>query len=467
MAKRKRRNGVYYREDRQRWGYQVYLRGVSYKRYAWGSRAEARAALIELKKDIESRPEEPRLPSTALITVVNDYLADSAEDGRSKWRIDGARWNFGKVIIPHFGAPTVITSITTDQIKKMVLQRKRDGKKPKTLWHDFTNLRALLNYAIKKELLKKNPADALDTSIIGSTRSKKSPLNLPAVDRAADSIQNPSDRAYFDFLRYTGLRKDEANRLRWDDINFDEGWFHCRGTKTDESDAYLPMAPALAESLKRHKASSKSEYVFPGRSARTAGKRIYSRRRMFEKIELLTASCDDCGAPKIANRRHCLSCKQVESVSRVHRCSKCRSTNVIEGIGCTACGSANVRKGVKLRPKDLRDYFASTVQTDDPGVLMSLMRHTNLTTTTKYLRAKQEAMKEAVSGMGQTYGKTLGESLGETQNPLPGQKTTPNGTWRILEELIEDELTQEDSVSYVSGGGQIRTVDAADMSRVL
>jgi integrase len=82
-------------------------------------------------------------------------------------------------------------------------------------------------------------------------------------------------------------------------------------------------------------------------------------------------------------------------------CSKCKSTRVNEGVGCVTCGSKNIKAGVKLRPKDMRDYFASTVQTDDPRVLMTLMRHTNLTTTTKYLRAMNDRMKDAVSNLGQ------------------------------------------------------------------
>jgi hypothetical protein len=45
-----------------------------------------------------------------LITVVSAYLVDSAEKGRSGWRIDGMRWNFNKVIIPFFGAATPISS---------------------------------------------------------------------------------------------------------------------------------------------------------------------------------------------------------------------------------------------------------------------------------------------------------------------------------------------------------------------
>ena len=173
----------------------------------------------------------------------------------------------------------------------------------------------------------------MDTSIIGNTKPKKAPLNLATVEQAA-AVLNPAEKAYFDFLRFTGLRKDEANRLRWEDINFDEGYFHCKGTKTDESDAYLPLAPALIESLKKHKASSVSEYVFPGRSAQTRGKKIYSRRRMFERIQKVTA---------------------VERYLREHP-----GTSREQAL--EACKKENFKTGVKLVPKDMRDYFASTVQ---------------------------------------------------------------------------------------------------------
>jgi hypothetical protein len=59
----------------------------------------------------------------------------------------------------------------------------------------------------------------------------------------------------------------------------------------------------------------------------------------------------------------------------------------------------------------MQDYFASAAHTDDWRVLMSLMRHTNLTTTTKDLRAMQERMKEAV------------QNLGAIQNNLRRQKS--------------------------------------------
>jgi integrase len=414
-----------------------------------GTREEAKAACREKKKELASKPKGPEGPSTALQTVVHDYLWEAAENGRSEWRTDGVRFNFNGVVIPFFGAATPITEITTGQIRKFVVQRKRTVK-PKTLWHDVTNMRAVFNWACAERelpdgrtlpaLLTKNPVDGLDhpkgalTKLIGNTKPKKSPLDLGLVDQAAAALTHPADRAYFDFLRFTGLRKDEANRLRWDDLRLEEGYFHCRGTKTDEADAFLPLAQTLIESLKNHKATSTSEYVFPGRSAQTRGKKIYSRRRLFESIERLTSRCIDCRVGKIGTRRYCEDCHRIEAVSRSHRCSKCKSVKVNEGVGCLSCGSIKVKAGIKLRPKDMRDYFANTVQTDDPRVLMSLMRHTNLTTTTKYLRAVQERMKDAVRGMGQPSSKTsseiLGATLGATHDRTEGQKRSKTAFMR-------------------------------------
>jgi integrase len=221
--KRKKRNGIEFRADREKWGFRFSQAGVSYKQYAWDTPAEARAARTKFKQELASRPKEPELPPTALITVVADYLVASAEIGRSEWRTEGLRTNFNGVLIPFFGAATPIAEITTAQVQKLVLQRKRTVK-PKTIWHDITNLRACLNWACKPRelpdgsmvpaLLTKNPVDGLDMSIIGNTKPKKAPLNLAAVERTA-AVLDPAERAYFDFLRFTGLRKDEANRLRW------------------------------------------------------------------------------------------------------------------------------------------------------------------------------------------------------------------------------------------------------------
>jgi integrase len=128
-------------------------------------------------------------------------------------------------------------------------------------------------------LLHKNPVDALDNPrgalgrLIGSTETTKPHLDLDNVERAA-AVLGSGDRAYFDFLRFTGLRKDEANRLRWDDISFNTGSFHCRGTKTGESDAWLPLAPPLIESSRNTKRRVSRIMCFPVDLIRPVAKRF-------------------------------------------------------------------------------------------------------------------------------------------------------------------------------------------------
>jgi integrase len=88
-----------------------------------------------------------------------------------------------------------------------------------------------------------------------------------------------------------GLRMDEGNRLQKTDVDFENGLIHVPGTKTEESECYLPMSPALQDELKSYLASrtDDSPFLFPGRSAQTQGKKIYSRRRLFEKIKRVTS----------------------------------------------------------------------------------------------------------------------------------------------------------------------------------
>jgi Phage integrase family len=118
----------------------------------------------------------------------------------------------------------------------------------------------------------------------------------------------------------------------------------------------------------------------------------------------------------------------------------------------------NYPGGVKIKPKDLRDYFASEVasQVNDPSVVMKLLRHTNLTTTTKYLRVVEERMHEAVKNLGANSRGQFGANL---YHSFP----------QIADDGVneESELTIENTREKNGGGEWNRTTDAADMSRVL
>jgi integrase len=70
--------------------------------------------------------------------------------------------------------------------------------------------------------------------------------------------------------------------------------------------------------------------------------------------------------------------------------------------------------GIKLTPKDLRDYFATMVSgnTTDANTLMRWMRHTSLNTTTKYMRTLHNSMKDALASLGADLGGGLEAASG-------------------------------------------------------
>jgi integrase len=278
-----------------------------------------------------------------------------------------------------------------------------------------------------------------DLDAIKNRKSRKPSLNLEDFERAV-SVLDGYDLVWFDFARFTGMRKDEANRARWDDIEWtsrtnDNGRILVRGTKTEESAAWIPLAPVLRDELLNFYQNRPSdEFIFPGRSYQTKGKKIYSRRRLFEKITRLTSFN--------------AFMERNPGIPALKAWKKLKS----EGYP----------GGVKLKPKDLRDYFASEVasQVNDPSVVMKLLRHTSLNTTTKYLRVVEERMHDAVKNLGVLSGANRGGQFGANLfHSLPD--------FSNCEVVEEGGLSDENIREKIGGGGRSRTCDAADMSRVL
>jgi integrase len=108
-----------------------------------------------------------------------------------------------------------------------------------------------------------------------------------------------------------------------------------------------------------------SPFLFPGRSAQTKGKKIYSRRRLFEKIQRVRAF--NAYMEKNPNTAPMQAWKELKK--------------------------ENYPGGVKLTTKELRDYFATQVsaQVSDPNTVKNLMRHTSLNTTSGILERSWSA----------------------------------------------------------------------------
>ena len=219
-------------------------------------------------------------------------------------------------------------------------------------------------------------------------KAVKPPLNPKHFDRAF-SVLDQYERAWWLTHECLGLRMDECNRLLRTDPDFETGMIHVPGTKTEESEVYMPMSSALQAELKAYleTRTDDSAYLFPGRSAQTKGKKIYSRRRLFEKIHRVTAF--------------------KAYMEKNPTASAMAAWKELKANGYPG--------GVKLTTKELRDYFATDVsaQVKEPTTVKNLMRHTSLNTTTLYTRTVTERMKDAVRDLGaNSWGKFRGRFWG-------------------------------------------------------
>jgi site-specific recombinase XerD len=478
---------------RGRYGFDFWRNNQRHVKYVWNTRDEAEKALLQLLLDLSNRP--PELPQNSLRAAYNNYYDDCAEmvnrNERSKWRLSGLGFTFEVHILPHLGERRPVTTVHAEDglellntlkqktIKRAIIgrvgrQRKRvdeidTGKKlkNKTIRNIMGDLKAFYNWCIKKKLAYFNPVTEEVWEKIGSTKVHKRPIDLRVFDEAATYLDDLRDRAWYEVSRWTGMRKDESNRLRWDEhVDWQSRKIFIPGTKTEGADGWFDLAPPALRALRGLYDSplrdSTSPYVFPGRSAQTKGKKIYSRRRMFERIRKRSA---------------------IKKWLEIHPGKSAADAEKL-------CAADNYKLGIHLTPKDLRDFFCTVVGTEvmrvgaNPKVAMMLMRHTSFTTTERYLRIVEQQAQSVLAGLGPATPQD-GESFPNTQStriepcaPDGGtfgwdfddstaEKIDQNRLIEELEEMRERLLNMRKQEEKSSGGGRSRTYDAADMSRVL
>jgi integrase len=430
-----------YRRDREKWGFRFYLHGKTWKKYAWNTEREARDAEAKLRTELL---EKPPIATDSLGNVAAAYLIHSAEEGRSRWRIDALRYNLNAFVLPFFKPETPMSAITEIDVESFIRHHRRRGVKNVTVWHYVKDIRALFNWAMKKphKYCRVNPVMDADLDPIRKRKAVKPPLNPRDFERAF-AVLNQYEKAWWKTMECLGLRMDECNRLLRTDPDFETGMIHIPGTKSAESECYLPMSPALQAELRAYleTRADDSPYLFPGRGARTKGKKIYSRRRLFEKIRRVTAYN---------------AYVEKNPASRPMKAWKELKAHGYPG-------------GVKLSAKELRDFFATQVSAEvsDPTVVKDLMRHTSLNTTSLYTRKVKERMERAVANLGRSPGgksgpDSGGKSWGQMErNSL--RKTVRND---ILVNLLARRLTEKRAIlNSESAGEKVEETGSGDGGR--
>lgn len=229
------------------------------------SNVERRMDSLEAKRNAGSK--------NTLNTIWSIY--QNAHPEHKSRAIDNSRYNAN--IAPWFGTrfPEELRTIDIDRFKTVL---REGGKSDGTIQRIITQLRAIINFGVKRGLCPPIDSVKLVIESIHVDNQKTeilTPEQLIRLKNALDAEIDQDATALIRLAMVTGMRKGALLALQWNDCDFEMGRITLRGKSAKNGiTEYIPMNDA-ARSILQKITRTGSLYVFPGKNG---GKRVDYRR---------------------------------------------------------------------------------------------------------------------------------------------------------------------------------------------
>jgi integrase len=182
---------------------------------------------------------------------------------------------FKNYIQPTFGGkePGEIHPLDIDRIRIRLLKKKSPG----TVKNILELLRRIIHFGVKKNLC---PPLGFIIEMPKTFNLRTEDLTPDQLKNLLTAIENDTDTQAGDLMKlalYTGMRRGELFRLKWNDIDQNKGFIILRDPKGG-IDQRIPLNDSARHLLEKHP-RTKSAFVFPGRDGnqRTDIKRAANR----------------------------------------------------------------------------------------------------------------------------------------------------------------------------------------------
>ena len=234
------------------------------RRTVRGTEREVRRQMAELRRQVDAG-----LPVARAGETVADWLEHWTSTILPRSVEAQTAENYGNVVrhylIPEIGR-VQLAKLTPDHVERMMsaLERRTSRQtgrplSPRTVALARSILRRSLEVALKRGKVARNVAALTD-------RPKQGP---PRIDDAmtaeeADAVLRALDghrlRALAVLVLMVGMRQGEALRLRWDDVDLEDGSLIVTESKTEAGRRRrLPLPALLVEALRSHRAGQAAE----------------------------------------------------------------------------------------------------------------------------------------------------------------------------------------------------------------
>lgn len=222
MANKRRTKGlgsIYKRKDRKKWTLEVQIgrkdNGKPKKKYySFSTKKEAEAKLIEINYE-----KEYGLSINPNELTVEEYIDSWLKYKRNKVKpktFDGYEQVLRLYVKPYIGKIN-IQELNSEDINEMNQCLRKKGLSSTTIKNANTDLKICLNYAEKKEIIKKNPFVNVDP--IKVEKRQITVLNEEEIKKFLKAIEGTRFEAVYVLLITVGLRVGEVLGLSWYNID--------------------------------------------------------------------------------------------------------------------------------------------------------------------------------------------------------------------------------------------------------
>lgn len=183
-----------------------------------------------------------------------------------------------------------LTGITGDMVKKRYKKLVESNGRVAAI-NTMKVFRLMFNYAARQEgsELKDNPVAVL-SSYMGKwskVERRKTSIKddlLSVWWTGLDYVTNPPAKDLLKILLFTGMRKNEAQMLKWSEVDMNAKTFTLLDPK-NRNTITLPMSTTIEEIFQNRFDSRINEYVFPGSKF---GSHLVDVRKQIENVEQVT-----------------------------------------------------------------------------------------------------------------------------------------------------------------------------------
>jgi integrase len=167
--------------------------------------------------------------------------------------------SFTLYLEPPFGdkEPKDIDPLSVARLRRNLLKEKA----PATVYNIMEILRRIINYGAKNNLIPKLPFVIELPTVDNEKTEDLTPAQLDRLMKVLEAEKGSTIAQIMKLVLFTGMRRGEVFKLKWDDLDFEKGFITLSKPKGGKT-VQIPMnetARQVFESTPRT-----SDYVFPG-----------------------------------------------------------------------------------------------------------------------------------------------------------------------------------------------------------